>query len=59
MANAWLLCECFIKQREKTLAFLEKNNINKFAINKAISKCRDSYRVSDKDKKKLLKYKKS
>ena len=58
MALAWLFCECFIKQREKTLRFLKTNKLNKFVINKGISKCRDSYRVSNEDKKLLLKYKK-
>lgn len=58
MINAWLLCECFIKHRQKTIKYLEKNNLNKFTINKAISKCRDSFRVSVEDKELLLKYKK-
>lgn len=57
MICAWLVCECFIKEREKTLKFLETNNLNKFTINKAISKCRDSFRVSSKDKTMLLKFK--
>ena len=58
MINSWLLCECFIKRRDKTLEFLKTNKLNKFTINKAISKCRDSYRVSIEDKELLLKYKK-
>lgn len=58
MINAWLLCDCFIKQRERTIKFLENNKLNKFTNNKAISKCRDSYRVSVDDKEMLLKYKK-
>jgi len=57
MINAWLLCECFIKHRNKTIKYLDNNNLNKFTINKAIQKCRDSYRVSKEDKKMLLKYK--
>lgn len=57
MMNAWLLCECFIRHREKTLAYFEKNKLNKFTINKAISKCRDSFRVSKEDKNTLLKFK--
>ncbi len=57
MANAWLIAECFIKQREKTSQFLKNHNLNKFTINKAISKCRDSFRVSEQDKENLLKYK--
>lgn len=58
MMNAWLLCEAMIKHREKVLAYLPNNNLNKFTINKAISKCRDSYRVSNEDKELLLMYKK-
>ncbi len=31
--NSWLLCECFIKQREKTLRYLEKtHSINSRSI---------------------------
>lgn len=59
MINAWLICECFIKHRDKTIKFLDNNSINKFTINKAIQKCRDSYRVSKEDKEMLLKYKKN
>ena len=58
MIISWLVCELFIKQREKTIAFLNTNNLNAFQINKAISKCRDSFRVSSEDKNMLLKYKK-
>lgn len=57
MMNAWLFCECFIKRREKTIGFLKNHKLNKFTINKGISKCRDSFRVSDEDKEMLLKYK--
>ncbi|MDD3187079.1 MAG: DNA alkylation repair protein [Bacilli bacterium] len=56
MMNAWLLCEIFIKRRDETLIFLKNHNLNKFTINKGISKCRDSYRVSDSDKDMLLSY---
>ena len=57
MAVAWLLCELMIKQRDKTLVYLNHHNLNKFTINKMISKCRDSFRVSREDKELLLKYK--
>lgn len=56
MINAWLFCECFIKRRDKTIEFLKNHKLNKFTINKGISKCRDSFRVSDTDKEMLLKY---
>lgn len=58
MVNAWLVAECFAKQREKTLAFLETNKLNQFTINKAISKCRDSFRVSPEDKEMLKSFRK-
>jgi len=58
MARAWLLCEVFIKYQKETLVYLEKNKLDKFTLNKAISKIRDSYRVSKEMKDYLLKYKK-
>lgn len=57
MANAWLISELYIKHRAQTIAFLERTRLNAFTVNKAISKCRDSYRVSDEDKAFLLKFK--
>lgn len=56
MAVAWLMCEIVIKNRDQALKYLENHHLNKFAINKTISKCRDSFRVSDDDKEMLLKY---
>ncbi len=57
MALSWFIAECFIKQRELTIEFLELNCLNKFTANKMVQKCRDSFRVSKEDKKILLKYK--
>lgn len=57
MVNAWLFAECFTKQREKTIAFLQSHKLNKFTINKGVQKCRDSFRVSAEDKEMLLAYK--
>ena len=56
MAIAWLVCELMIYNRNKTLKYLEHHKLNKFTINKAISKCRDSYRVSKEDKELLLNF---
>ena len=56
MCVAWLMCELMINNREKTLEYLENHKLNDFTINKTISKCRDSYRVSKEDKEYLLKY---
>ena len=53
MAQAWLICELYIKHPKETLEFIKQNNLNKFTHNKAISKIHDSYRVSDEDKKYL------
>ena len=57
MGTAWAIAEMFIKQREITLAFLASRRLAKFIQNKAISKIRDSFRVSKANKEALLKYK--
>ncbi len=54
MARAWLICECFIKYESPTLTYLSRKNLDKFTQNKAISKIRDSYRVSKTMKEYLL-----
>lgn len=56
MAESWLLCEVFIKFQDNGLKYLENNKLNNFTINKAISKIRDSYRVSKEIKDKILIY---
>ena len=58
MAEAWLICEMYTKFKDKTLEFLKNNNLNSFTQNKAISKIRDSYRVSKEEKEYLKNYKK-
>ena len=58
MAKAWLISQCFIQYKEKTLSFLKTNHLDSFTQNRAISKIRDSYRVSKEDKDRVLKYKK-
>ena len=58
MINAWLVCELFIKQKDKTWQFLKSNKLNTFTVNKAISKCRDSFRVTMEEKEQLLNFKK-
>jgi len=57
MAGAWLLAECMTKYRDKTIKFYNHNNTNDFIINKSISKCRDSYRITKEDKDYLLSFK--
>lgn len=53
MGLAWLLSFAFMKFKDKTYMLLNKKCLPKFVQNKAISKCRDSYRVSAEDKQKL------
>ena len=50
MAVAWALSLCFIKQRDKTMTLLQNNALDDFTYNKALQKCRESFRVSDEDK---------
>ncbi len=59
MAEAWLIAEMFTVNREKTLQFLQNNRLSDFTHNKAIQKARESYRVSNADKQKLLSLKRS
>lgn len=53
MAEAWLICELYIHFEQETENYLKNNNLNKFTQNKAISKIRESYRVT-KEKKDYL-----
>lgn len=57
MANAWLISICYIKYPKETFKYLKKCKLNKFTMNKAISKICDSYRVSPNDKKEVRKLK--
>lgn len=59
MAEAWLVCELYIKYSSETKEFIKNNNLNKFTQNKAISKIHDSYRVSAEEKDLLNEYRKN
>ncbi len=59
MAQAWLLCECFLKAPELTEAFFAKSTLDAWTINKALSKISDSFRVSAEVKEKLKKYRRN
>lgn len=50
MMIAWLLCEAVIKCRDKTIKYIKECKHCDFVINKAISKCSDSYRITQADK---------
>jgi 3-methyladenine DNA glycosylase AlkD len=58
MAVAWLLAVLFVKQRDYALEVLKDNVFSRIVINKAISKIRDSYRVSKEDKELVKKFRK-
>lgn len=57
MAISWLISECFVKEKKETIEFLKCNRLNDFTQNKAISKIRDSLRVSALDKMYVLDFK--
>lgn len=50
MALAWLIAECYIKFPDETYSFIEKSSLDRWTINKAISKICDSYRVDAENK---------
>ena len=52
------ICTVYIKQKEKTLKYLEINKLNSFVINKTISKIKDSYRVTKEEKEYLNMFRK-
>ena len=58
MAEAWLICDMYIQYPKETELYLKDNKLNRFTQNKAISKIRDSFRVSKEEKNMLNKYKK-
>ena len=56
MAIAWLLSVSYIKFRERTEKVIISGKLDDFTRGKTISKITDSYRVSEKDKAELKKY---
>lgn len=50
MAVAWCVSVCFIKEKEKTLAFLQTNVLDADTHNKSIQKITESNRVTKEDK---------
>lgn len=59
MAAAWLLAECMIKFPDKTFEYMKTSSLDATVYNKAISKMRESYRVSSEMKDELKKMKKA
>lgn len=50
MAQAWLVCEIYVKCKEEGVKYLQNNKLSKFTHNKAISKIKDSFRCSKEEK---------
>ena len=50
MANAWLISECYIKFKDKTINFLQAKKLDFWTHNKAIQKIRESYKVNNTEK---------
>lgn len=57
MGIAWLISFAYIKQKEKTIKFIENNHLDQFTHNKSIQKICESYRVTPEEKENLKKYK--
>ena len=55
LAGAWSVC--YIQYPEQTLSVFAEKSLDRFVQNKAIQKCRESLRITDNDKKRLLSYK--
>ena len=53
MAKAWLLSVCFVKFKAETYDYLLNGMLDDVTLNKTISKICDSYRVDDKDKRRV------
>lgn len=54
MAHAWLVAECYTKFPQITHSYLEKCKLNGEILNKAVQKIRDSYRVNNEWKEKVV-----
>lgn len=53
MAKAWLVAELLVEFREPTIEYLLRDQLSKFAHNKAIQKACESYRITNEDKQTL------
>ena len=59
MALAWLIAECYTKFPSETLEFIKSAKIDKWTLNKSISKICDSYRISEEMKAEAKRLRKS
>ncbi len=58
MAMAWLLSICYLKEKEKTRAFLKENQLDAWIQNKTIQKIRESRQIGKEEKEEVLVWKK-
>lgn len=58
MAVAWFISIAYIKEKDMTLNFLKRTNIDNWTYNKALQKIIESYRVNESDKNEMRKMKK-
>ena len=54
MGVAWAVATAMAKYEDKTLEYLERSSLDDWTYNKALCKMRESFRVSEKVKEKLL-----
>lgn len=47
MGAAWLLADCMVKLPERTFEYMKNNSLDDWVYNKAITKMRESFRVSE------------
>lgn len=55
MAVAWALSVCLVKQWDKSFAYMasKDNHLDEFTFGKTVQKCRESYRLTDRQKQDL------
>lgn len=53
MAQAWLIQSCYSKYKNKTITYLQNDNLDNWTHNKAIQKIVESYKTNDNDKNEL------
>lgn len=59
MGAAWLMCECLIKYYQETIGYLKVSKLNTWTFNKGLQKARESFRLTDDQKKYLTSLKRS
>lgn len=53
MSVSWLISMCYVKEKDKTIKYLNSNKLNDFTYNKAIQKIIESKRVINEEKDEL------